>query len=101
MLRREPLEYFPSMNPTSIILHHRWRIEKKGTPLTYDNGTPVKDLNGKPIFCVGTWVSPENLEQCRSVIKKRLDHKIMNLKTRKQLTCLYLYPNAINFSPLG
>jgi len=86
MLRREPLEYFPSMNPSSIILHHRWRIEKKDTPLMYDNGTPVKDLDGNPIFCVGTWVSPENLDQCRSAISTL--HKARNMIGAYQKPCL-------------
>ncbi len=86
MLRREPLEYFPSMNLSSIILHHRWRIEKKDTPLMYDNGTPVKDLDGNPIFCVGTWVSPENLDQCQSAISTL--HKARNMIGAYQKPCL-------------
>jgi hypothetical protein len=28
----------------------------------------VIDLDGKHIFCVGSWVFPENLDQCRSAI---------------------------------
>jgi hypothetical protein len=86
MLRREPLEYSPSMNPSSIILHHKWKIDKKGTPLTYDSGTPVNDLDGKPILCVGTWVSPENLEQCRSAISTL--HKARNMIGTYDNPCL-------------
>jgi hypothetical protein len=78
MLRREPLEYFP--------WHHRWRIEKKGTPLMYDNGTPKKDLDGKPILCVGTLVSPENLDQCWSAISTL--HKARNMIGAYQKPCL-------------
>jgi hypothetical protein len=63
MLRKEPLKYFPSMNPTSIILHHKGKIGKKGTPLLDDYSKEVLDLVGKPTKCVGTWISPENLEQ--------------------------------------
>jgi hypothetical protein len=36
-------------------------------------------------------------KKCCLMTKKRLYHKIMNLKTRKQLTYMHLYPNAINF----
>jgi len=68
MLRREPLEYYPSMNPTSIVLHYKWKTGKEGTPLLDDHGNTLKDLDGKDITCVGTWKSPKNLEQCQSTI---------------------------------
>jgi len=64
MLRKEPFEYFPSMNPTSIVLHHKWKIGQKDSPLLDDKGKEILDLDGKPIACVGAWISPENLEQC-------------------------------------
>lgn len=77
MLRREPLEYFPSMNPKSIVLHHVWKTSKKGTPLMDEHGNSVKDLDGKDILCNGTWCSPENLDQCRSAISTL--HKARNM----------------------
>jgi hypothetical protein len=43
MLRREPLEYFPSINPTSIVLHYKWKTGKEGTPLLEEYGKAVKD----------------------------------------------------------
>ena len=77
MLRREPLEYFPSMNPKSIVLHHVWKTSKKGTPLMDEHGNSVKDLDGQDILCNGTWCSPEKLDQCRSAISTL--HKARNM----------------------
>jgi hypothetical protein len=62
MLRKEPLEYFPSMNPTSIVLYHKWKKGQKDSALLDEGGRELLDLDGKPIKCVGTWISPENLE---------------------------------------
>jgi len=53
ILRREPLEYFPSMNPTSIVLHYKWKTGEEGSPLLDEHGNRVKDLDGNDIFCVG------------------------------------------------
>jgi hypothetical protein len=85
MLRREPLEYFPSMNPTSLVLHYKWKTGKEGTPLLDEHGNTVKDLDGNNITCVGTWKSPENLEQCRSTISTL--HKARNMIGAYQKPC--------------
>ncbi len=66
----EPLEYYPSMNPASILLHYKWRIRAVGTLLLSEEGWQVLDLDGQPIRCLGAWVSPENLEQCCSGIAR-------------------------------
>jgi len=85
MLRKEALEYFPSMSPTSIILHHEWKTGKQGTPLLDSHGNTIKDLDGNDITCVGTWLSPENLEQCRSAISTL--HKARNMIGAYQKPC--------------
>jgi FPC/CPF motif-containing protein YcgG len=85
MLRREPLEYFPSMNPTSLVLHYKWKTGKEGTPLLDEHGNIVKDLDGNNITYVGTWKSPENLEQCRSAISTL--HKARNMIGAYQKPC--------------
>jgi hypothetical protein len=85
MLQREPLEYFPSMNRKSLILHHKWKTGKLGTALLDEHGNTVKDLDGKDITCVGTWISPENMEQCRSTISTL--HKACNMIGAYQKPC--------------
>jgi hypothetical protein len=85
MLRREQLEYFPSMNFTSIVLHYKWKTGKEGTPLLDDHGNTLKDLDGKDITCIGCWKSPENLEQCRSAISTL--HKARNMIGVYQKAC--------------
>jgi hypothetical protein len=77
MLRREPLEYFPSMNPRSIILYHKWKTQKKGTRPSCGNNLPVLDMYDKPNACVGTWISPENMEQYQSAVSTL--HKARNI----------------------
>ena len=58
------LNFFPSMNPVSIILYYKWRTEKpffecKGILLNNylknENGEILKDRNDLPIICAGTW----------------------------------------------
>ena len=39
-----------------------------GTLLENQNGIPIKDLDGNPIECVGSWNSPGIADQCRSAI---------------------------------
>jgi hypothetical protein len=56
------------MNPASIVLYMRWRTGKEGTLLVHANGDPVLGLDGGQIRCVGTWLAPVNVEQCRSAI---------------------------------
>ena len=59
------------MNPAHIILYYRFRTQKEGTILTQMvNGkeTGVKDIEGNLIKCVGTWLSPSSVEQCRSAV---------------------------------
>jgi hypothetical protein len=85
MLRKEPLEYFPSMNPASIVLHHKWKIGQKDSPLLDEGGRQLLDLDGKPIKSVGTWISPENLEQYRSAISTL--HKARNMIGSYQKPC--------------
>jgi hypothetical protein len=85
ILRREPLEYFPSMNPTSIVLHYKWKTGEEGSPLLDEHGNRVKDLDGNDIFCFGTWKSPKNLEQCRSAILTL--HKARNMIGAYQKPC--------------
>jgi len=85
MLRKYSMEYFPSMTPTSIILHHKWKIGKKGSALLDDRGKEVLDLDGKGIRCVGIWISTENLEQCWSAISTL--HKAGNMIEAYQKPC--------------
>jgi hypothetical protein len=48
-----------------------------GTLLLDEHGNTIKDLDGKDITCVGTWISPENVEQYRSAISTL--HKARNM----------------------
>lgn len=85
MLLKEPLEYFPSFNPASIVLHAKWKSGKRGDPLLDENNNQVVDLDGNSILCVGTWNSPENLEQCRSAISTL--HKARSMIGSYQKPC--------------
>jgi hypothetical protein len=56
------------MNPTSIVLHHKWKTGEKSALLSDDNIIALQDLDGKEISCVGTCISPKSMEQCQSTI---------------------------------
>lgn len=44
------------------------------------------DLDEHPITCLGSWVSPENIEQCRSAISSL--HKARNMIGAYEKPCL-------------
>ncbi len=56
------------MKPASIVLHHKWKVGASRLYLLNENGQKVLDLDGNEIRCLGSWLSPENHEQCHSAI---------------------------------
>ncbi len=67
-LQHMELEYCPSMNHESIIVFFKWRTGANGSILTDKNGDPMKDISNDLIKCVGSWLAPTNVEQCRSAV---------------------------------
>jgi hypothetical protein len=37
------------MNPTSLMLHYKWKRGEEGTPLLDEYGNTVKDLDGNKV----------------------------------------------------
>ena len=85
ILQNEPLQYYPSMKPASIVLHHKWKVGASGSFLLTENGQKVLDLDRNEIRCLGSWISPENLEQCRSAISTL--HRARNMVGKYQNPC--------------
>jgi hypothetical protein len=56
----------PSMRVRSILLYWEWR--RRVGPFKDQSGNLVLDRFGKQIECLGTWVDPGNVHQCRSAI---------------------------------
>jgi hypothetical protein len=75
-----------SMNPKSVLLHHKWKTGKKGMLLLCENNQPVLDMDGNPISCVGTWILLENMEQCQSAIATL--HKAIYMIGAYQKPCI-------------
>jgi hypothetical protein len=69
MLPRPPEPFCPSMQPKTIDLFVRFKMQAKDTVLLDDDGEIVKDVLGEPVLCQGTWKHPRNVDQCLMAVQ--------------------------------
>ncbi|KAJ3238248.1 hypothetical protein HDU77_011522 [Chytriomyces hyalinus] len=71
MLENNPTEgLVPSMSERLVTLVIKWKRSKAGTQLLEQNGAPVLDLEGNPIYCDGKWKSPKCMQSLMTTVNE-------------------------------